>query len=159
MNIFTFVVNIFYFAIDTARVSYFLSMQAQTQTTSLVSSQLSFSFLFYFLFFLTAMSVTHMELFTDAVQTQFHVDMVRWLEQPLGDQARKVYLTKPRNICAWVRLMRTVIWRIFLLLLLLNFLRLYSQSGRDVSLSILYSFFILVLGVCYLYPYFNLVYY
>ena len=73
----------------------------------------------------------------------------------------RTYLTNPRKICAWIRLTRiisTVIWRIFLLLLF-NLLRLYSPSGRDVSLSTLYSFFSLVLGVWYLYPYFNLVYY
>ena len=46
----------------------------------------------------------------------------------------RIYLTNPRNICAWVRLTRiisTVIWRIFLLLLLLLFL--YQSSTGSLA--------------------------
>ena len=118
---------------------------------------------FSFLFFFTAMSV----ILLGSLPTLCRCSSM-WIKfGGMNDRQRsrhvRIYPINPRNICAWVglkRTLRTVTWMIFLLLFLLfNFRTLYSPSDKDVSLSILYSFFSLVLGIQNLYPYFNLVYY
>ena len=89
------------------------------------------------------------------------LDVVRLLRWLLGIQTLKIYLTYPRNLlCALVRLTTTISIDLLKIFVLLFFTSLgCTQHPVDMfSLSILFSFFNLVLVVWYLYPSFNFVY-